>query len=104
VRYWPDRFSDPIVEQVTDENRQTELLRHLLIDRGLAAEPVTLIAQPDAPALARARRGIAEDIVAQYATDEMSGDVAWEILARLTPALRWRTDTSGVSGALHAAV
>lgn len=101
VRYRPDRFSDYVIELVPDEKRQAELVRHLILDLGIDAEPVTLVPQPDAPAQARIRRGIAEDAINDYVADEITDDKVFGILARLTPALHDLDDAAEVFEAIE---
>ena len=101
VRYRPDRFSDYVIELVPDEKRQTELVRHLILDLGIDAEPVTLVPQPDTPAQAKIHRDIAEDAINDYVTDEISDDKVFGILARLAPALHDIDDATEVFEAIE---
>lgn len=87
VRYRPDSSSEPVVELVGTEQEQARLVRHLILNQGRQAEPVTLLPQPDPAALAKVRRDIVEDAINDYVADEISDDQVFGILIRLQPAL-----------------
>jgi hypothetical protein len=90
VRYRPDDTSDYVIEPVADETAQAALVRHLILDLGRPAEPVTLPAARRR-ALAKIRRDMVEDIVAQYAAGEIDDDQALNLLALLAPGLHAAT-------------
>jgi hypothetical protein len=80
VRYRPDSWSEYVIEPVADGVKQTELVRHLILDRGIPAMPVTLLAEPDQGTLTRIFCGEVESIVGLYVNEELN---ALQVLGRL---------------------
>lgn len=91
VRHKPDSFSEPVLEPVATRRDQETLIRHLILDMGRQAEPVTLVPVQDLATLAKLRRDMVEDIVARFA-DDGDDNKALDVASRVAPGLR---DTDG---------